>query len=107
MVEMSGYAILRVYYSIDGGEYELADSILNSGFYSYPAVIKPRRCNSFKIKFEGFGDVKIHPMTRKMFVGSSVAPMGERALDWSQDENMSWDQLESFTWNELNHRRDP
>jgi hypothetical protein len=104
MVKMSGYAALRIYYSIDGGSYILADTILSSGYYSYTSYLKPKRGNSIQLKFEGFGDIKIYQLTRKMAIGSTV-PVKLRALTWTEIEAMTWTQLEAFTWNEINHRR--
>lgn len=104
MIELSGYACLRVYYSVDGGAYVWVDTILSSGYRSYSSVIKPKRGNSVQLKFSGFGNVKIYALTRKMTIGSTV-PTRIRALTWDEIEMYTWDQLETFTWNEIEHRR--
>jgi hypothetical protein len=108
LVEIEGYGCVRVYYSVDGADYILADTILSSGFYSYTTNIKPKRGNAIQLKFEGFceypGSVKVYQLDRKMTIGSTVA-IKFRALTWDEIEKMTWNQLEAFSWDEINHRR--
>lgn len=104
MVETEGHSVVRVYYSIDGGSYIQSDAILSNGYLSYVSHIKPKRANSTKLKFEGFGNVKIYQLTRDMTIGSTV-PVRVRALSWDEIERYSLDQVEVFSWNEINHRR--
>jgi hypothetical protein len=66
--------------------------------------VKPKRANSVQLKFEGFGDVKIYQLTRRMTIGST-SPVRVRSLEGNEIDTLTWDQLEVFTWNEINSRR--
>jgi hypothetical protein len=104
MVEIEDAAMLRCYYSIDGGSYTLCKTILNQGFNSYNVQIKPARCNSIQLKFSGFGNIKIHELTRNMKIGSEIQKR-ITALTFANIQLFTWAQLQLLTWNELAQRR--
>jgi len=102
MAELGANAMLRIYYKIDEGDYAIADTIITTGYYYYTTYVKPERANSFQIKFEGSGDVKIYELTREMTLGSDITKVASYVLTFDSLEDKTWDTLENLTFSEIN-----
>ena len=70
--EMSPKAKARVWISYDGKPYTRLFEMRSSGYKVYPLNIIPRRCDRFKVKVEGVGDVIIHRLTKVFETGSDI-----------------------------------
>lgn len=64
-VEMPLDSSLELYISRDGGEWELVKTFINETRTIIYAPLKPMRCESFKIKLAGTGEVKLYSLTRE------------------------------------------
>jgi hypothetical protein len=56
--------------SYDGGEYEQIYHIFGHSLRSFDIPIKPRRCEHFRLKFEGKGYVRIYSIVQQIREGS-------------------------------------
>lgn len=61
-----------VWISYDDGMYQRLFEMRSMGTRTYPLTIIPRRCDRFKIKIEGIGDIKIYSITKALETGSDV-----------------------------------
>lgn len=72
MAELAAGAQLRIYCSVDDGAYALEETIATTGFKSYETKITPRRCDSFRVKLEWTGGVKVYGFGRELDFGSTL-----------------------------------
>lgn len=69
--EMGYDDMLNVYIKYDNSPlWELCRSVIGNGRNNATIYIKPRRCNNFKIKLDGYGDIKILSMIKTLCTGS-------------------------------------
>lgn len=70
MAELAAGAMLKIYCAVDDGAYTLEETITSTGLRSYETNIIPQRCDSFKVKLEWTGNVKIYGFSRELDLGS-------------------------------------
>ena len=63
-------ASVTVSMSFDGGEYEVVDTITDTGKTSYVVTCRLHRCDYYRIRLEGVGDYKLFALTREYSGGS-------------------------------------
>ena len=67
---LSENASVTVSMSFDGGEYEVVDTITDTGKTSYVVTCRLHRCDYYRIRLEGVGDYKLFALTREYSGGS-------------------------------------
>lgn len=72
MLEGDLGSFFTVYLKYDESDYENLKTIHITDKKSFRIPIKIKRCNSFQLKIEGMGNVKINQITREFFVGGDV-----------------------------------
>lgn len=70
MADLEADATLKIYCAVDDGPYKLEETITATGLRSYETRITPQRCDSFKVKLEWTGDVKVYGFSRELDFGS-------------------------------------
>ena len=70
-VELGENSELTVKMSFDGGAYETVKTLVSGGKQSYYLPILVKRCDRFRVKFEGKGMWRLYSLTREYSEGSA------------------------------------
>ena len=70
-VELESKSELTVKMSFDGGAYETVKTLVSGGKQSYYLPILVKRCDRFRVKFEGKGMWRLYSLTREYSEGSA------------------------------------
>lgn len=70
-VELEDKSELTVKMSFDGGAYETVKTLVSDGKQSYYLPILIKRCDRFRVKFEGKGMWRLYSLTREYSEGSA------------------------------------
>lgn len=101
--ELDTRSSFSIYYSTDDGEYRLARTCeYMSGYKLITVDITPERCDKFKLKIAGIGNVKIYELLRVISFGSAITAGNNDIFTYDRLDTMTWDEIDTMQCSKLN-----